>query len=186
MNVFDLRMILELLLKIWDVVQEMAGGATIVILLVLICRLFIRKVSKKACYFLWAIVALRLICPVMLPSQFSIFNTFENKNVVRLENAATSIIQLEPSDNFDSSDKLQINGTVDSGDLSAVQPSEDKVPLTNNNMEENHAGNGLSVQKNPVQTETAANMINITLPFLLWLIGMCIIFAAVSVCTGFF
>ena len=44
MKVFDIRVILEILLKIWDVVQEMAGGATIVILLVLICRLFIRKV----------------------------------------------------------------------------------------------------------------------------------------------
>lgn len=176
MNVFDIRVILEVLLKIWDAVQEMAGGATVVILLVLVCRLFIRKVSKKACYLLWVIIALRLLCPVMLPSQFSIFNTFENKNVVRLENEASTIIQLEPSDNFDSPDKLQINGTADSGDLSEVQPSEDEVPLINNNMEGNYAGNDVPVQKNPTQTGISDNVISITFPFLLWLIGMSIMF----------
>ena len=138
MNVFDIRVILEVLVKIWDVVQGMAGGATIVILLVLFFRLFIRKVSKKVCYLLWVIVALRLLCPVMLPSQFSIFNAFENTNVVRLENESNHIFQLESSDKVENSDKLYANKIAGNETLTGGQPSENKAPLVNNNMEGNH------------------------------------------------
>ena len=176
MNVFDIRVILEVLLKIWDVVQEMAGQAGIVILLVLLCRLFIRKISKKACYFLWAIVALRLLCPMMLPSQFSIFNTFENKNVVKLENEATAVIQLENSDRFDGSDKLQVNGTGDNSVLSEEQDLENKSPLMNNKNEASSVGVNSSIQQNLIETETAAKVINITFPFLVWIAGMSMMF----------
>lgn len=172
MNGFDIRIILEVLLKIWDVVQEMAGQATIVILLVLVCRLFIRKVSKEVCYLLWAIVALRLLCPVMLPSQFSIFNTFDNRNIVRLENEGNTAIQMESSDKVESLDKIHGNENLGNETLTGEQLSEYKAPLVNNEIESNHVENDLPVQKNPVQTETATNVINITLPFLLWFAGM--------------
>lgn len=176
MKVFDIRVILEILLKIWDVVQEMAGGATIVILLVLICRLFIRKVSKKACYFLWTIVALRLLCPVMLPSQFSIFNTFENKNVVKLENEASPIIQLQTLDEFNDSNMLKGNGIIEEGVVSEVELSEvNKQPISPGIGTVN-MGSDSDTAENLAGIGSAANVINITLPFLLWLIGMCIMF----------
>ncbi len=47
---------------------------SIVILLVLLCRLLVGKVSKQACYFLWVIVAVRLLVPAMSEASFSIFN----------------------------------------------------------------------------------------------------------------
>ena len=47
---------------------------SIVIIMVVICRFFVGKVSKQASYFLWGIVALRLLFPVMMPSSISIFN----------------------------------------------------------------------------------------------------------------
>ena len=68
------------LLSLWELVKEMAWQAIIVILVVLLCRFFIGKISKQACYFLWGIVAFRLLCPVMLPSDFSIFNFVDTKN----------------------------------------------------------------------------------------------------------
>lgn len=181
MNVFDIRLMLEGLLKIWDVVQEMAAQASIVILLVLFGRLFIRKVSKKACYLLWGIVALRLLCPVMLPSQFSIFNIFDNRNIVRPENESNIVIPLESLDKFENSKEFQVNETTNSTDVSVVLPYEENIPLINSDIGSEYAGNDLPMQTNPIQTETAANMITVTFPFLFWLSGVGILFVYGSV-----
>jgi len=67
------------LFDIWTVILEMAWQISIVILLVLLCRVFVRKVSKQASYFLWAIVAIRLLVPVMPESGFSIFNIADSQ-----------------------------------------------------------------------------------------------------------
>lgn len=61
-------------LDLWEMIKEMAWQAGIVILIVLCCRILIGKISKQACYVLWAVVALRLLFPMMLPSDFSVFN----------------------------------------------------------------------------------------------------------------
>lgn len=58
----------------WTVILEMAWQISLVILLVLLCRILVGKVSKQASYILWAIVAIRLLVPVMPESGFSIFN----------------------------------------------------------------------------------------------------------------
>lgn len=58
----------------WNVIKDMAWQISIVILLVCICRLFVGKVSKQASYLLWAIVAIRLLVPVMPESGLSVFN----------------------------------------------------------------------------------------------------------------
>lgn len=62
------------IVSVFRAIQEMSVQISIVILLVLLCRLLIGKVSKQACYFLWAIVAIRLLVPVMPEASFSIFN----------------------------------------------------------------------------------------------------------------
>lgn len=62
------------LFDIWNVMKNMIWQISVVIIIVLICRLFVGKISKQASYFLWLIVAVRLICPVTIPSEFSIFN----------------------------------------------------------------------------------------------------------------
>ncbi|MBR5316627.1 MAG: DUF4825 domain-containing protein [Lachnospiraceae bacterium] len=66
------------LFDIWNMIMEMAWPITIVILLVLLCRIFVGKVSKQASYFLWIIVAIRLMIPVMPESGLSIFNFADN------------------------------------------------------------------------------------------------------------
>lgn len=62
------------IVSVWNTIQEMSAQISIVILLVLLCRLFIGKVSKQASYFLWVIVAVRLLVPIMPETSFSIFN----------------------------------------------------------------------------------------------------------------
>lgn len=62
----------------WKYIKEMAWTITIVIFVVMLCRLFLRRVSASMCYLLWAVVAIRLICPISLPSEFSVFNVVEN------------------------------------------------------------------------------------------------------------
>lgn len=62
---------------IFSNVVLMACMACVVIPIVLIARALVGKVSKRLCFLLWGIVALRLIFPVMLPSGFSIFGYSE-------------------------------------------------------------------------------------------------------------
>ena len=65
------------LFDIWTIILEMAWQISIIVLLVLLCRLFVGKISKQASYMLWAIVAIRLLVPVMPESELSIFNIAE-------------------------------------------------------------------------------------------------------------
>lgn len=58
-------------------VEKMAVSAAFVIPIVLLARCFLGRCSKRICYLLWGIVAIRLICPVMLPSGFSLFHLVE-------------------------------------------------------------------------------------------------------------
>ena len=48
--------------------------ATVVIVAVLLARAFMRRLPKKYSYFLWGIVAIRLLCPLGISSPISVFN----------------------------------------------------------------------------------------------------------------
>lgn len=68
---------MQIITTIFSDVVRMSGMACIVIPIVLIARVLVGKVSKRLCFLLWGIVALRLIFPVMLPSGFSVFGYSE-------------------------------------------------------------------------------------------------------------
>lgn len=68
--------------------------ASIVIVAVLIARAAIGKLPKKYSFFLWSIVAVRLLCPVGIASEVSVFNLFENLAVVSWDGRET----VEPGD----------------------------------------------------------------------------------------
>ncbi|MBP5654746.1 MAG: hypothetical protein J6X33_04475 [Clostridiales bacterium] len=55
-------------------ILNMSLTGSIVILVVLAARFLMRKLPKKYLYLLWGIVGLRLLCPVALESDLSIFN----------------------------------------------------------------------------------------------------------------
>lgn len=85
MKMIDLRILFEGMQTIWNIIQEMAWQATFVILLIIVCRLFIKKYSTRACYLLWLVVAVRLFFPVLFPSSVSIFNWIQADAVNRTE-----------------------------------------------------------------------------------------------------
>jgi len=56
---------------------------SVVILIVLVVRgLLFRRLPRRFAYLLWAVVGLRLLCPISLPSPVSVFNlpAFEKAN----------------------------------------------------------------------------------------------------------
>ena len=55
-------------------VLEMSLMGSVVILITILARFFLRKRSKTFIMILWAVVALRLIVPFGIESAFSIFN----------------------------------------------------------------------------------------------------------------
>ena len=58
---------------LFELVKQMAFNAAFVILIVLCCRGILSRLPRMYSYVLWLVVALRLLCPVMLPSDMSIF-----------------------------------------------------------------------------------------------------------------
>jgi hypothetical protein len=56
----------------------MSLTASVVIVFVLLLRLLLKKVPKVISYALWAIVLVRLLCPVSIESGFSLFGLLDN------------------------------------------------------------------------------------------------------------
>lgn len=63
-----------MLYNVFAKIIDMSITATVVIAVVLIIRALIYKAPKKYAYILWAIVGIRLICPVGISSPLSIYN----------------------------------------------------------------------------------------------------------------
>ena len=65
-------------------VFNMSIAGSVVIILALITRFFLRAVSKKYSYILWGIVCLRLLCPFGLhfPSVLRLFQRNNNGNLI--------------------------------------------------------------------------------------------------------
>lgn len=125
------------LFDIWNVIQEMIWPVSIVISLVILCRVFVGKVSKQASYFLWIVVAIRLLVPVMPESGLSIFNIV-NQNVVDVNTVIaedTVISELSQQENTvtDMQNPIVIpetgNGAADGNDnfLQQSQPEENNT-----------------------------------------------------------
>lgn len=73
-------------------ILQMSISASWLILAIVVLRIFLKKVPRKIICFLWALVAIRLVCPFAIESRFSlipdtqgIFADYENQ----LENAGT-------------------------------------------------------------------------------------------------
>ncbi len=71
-------------------ILNMSITSSIIILFVLIARLFLKKISKKLSYALWAIVLFRLVCPFSFTSSLSLLG---NLGVLPEENGNMEYIQ---------------------------------------------------------------------------------------------
>lgn len=68
---------MDIFSSMFTYVKQMAVSVTFIIPIVLMARFFLGRSSKRICYLLWGIVAVRLLCPVLLPSDFSLFRFVE-------------------------------------------------------------------------------------------------------------
>ena len=179
-----MRELFWILFDIWNMIMEMAWPIGIVILLVLLCRTFVGKVSKQASYFLWAIVAIRLLFPVMPESELSIFNftdykLFQTNTVMNEEMTMPELPQQDnsevnyqnPVENPETYDNITdiSQNTVTNNNTSTQQ----LPPVTNNNA--------------PVITDIATepgNLLQAEGMFAAWFIGTAIMgcYGVISYC----
>ena len=90
----------------------MSITSSIMILIVLLARLFLKKISKKLSYALWAIVLFRLISPFSFTSSFSLLG---NLGVLPAENGNIEYIQSATFDEMDS--PIELVQMTDIGDV---------------------------------------------------------------------
>ena len=74
---------------------NMSLTASVAIVLVILLRLLLKKAPKVISYALWGVVLFRLLCPVSIGSDFSIYNLFDAPT--EESGTVTSVIEYVPS-----------------------------------------------------------------------------------------
>lgn len=145
----------EMGVKMTDVfykILQMSISASWLILAIVVLRIFLKKVPRKIICFLWALVAIRLVCPFAIESRFSlipdtqgIFADYENQ----LENAGTDNVNAGLPDMSGA-----IGGALDNE--GAAGGNADMASGKLNNEIDNAAGN-ITVGDNAAGNITAGN-----------------------------
>ena len=133
-------------------ILQMSISASWLILAIVVLRIFLKKVPRKIICFLWALVAIRLVCPFAIESCFSlipdtqgIFADYENQ----LENAGTDNVNAGLQDMSGA-----VGGVLDNE--GAAGGNADMVSGKLNNEIDNAAGN-ITVGDNAAGNITAGN-----------------------------
>lgn len=133
-------------------ILQMSISASWLILAIVVLRIFLKKVPRKIICFLWALVAIRLVCPFAIESRFSlipdtqgIFADYENQ----LENAGTDNVNAGLQDMSGA-----VGGALDNE--GAAGGNADMVSGKLNNEIDNAAGN-ITVGDNAAGNITAGN-----------------------------
>lgn len=133
-------------------ILQMSISASWLILAIVVLRIFLKKVPRKIICFLWALVAIRLVCPFAIESRFSlipdtqgIFADYENQ----LENAGTDNVNAGLPDMSGA-----VGGALDSE--GAAGGNADMASGKLNNEIDNAAGN-ITVGDNAAGNITAGN-----------------------------
>lgn len=74
---------------------NMSLTASVAIVLVILLRLLLKKAPKVISYALWGVVLFRLLCPMSIGSNFSVYNLFDAP--VQESGTITSVIEYVPS-----------------------------------------------------------------------------------------
>ncbi len=93
-------------------VLKMSAVGSIVILAVILVRFLLRGAPKIYSYLLWSIVAFRLLCPVALTSNISIFNYVKGTPAVSGTEEVTSVIAEQRNDPMSVISFFWISGIV--------------------------------------------------------------------------
>ncbi|MDO5147638.1 MAG: M56 family metallopeptidase, partial [Eubacteriales bacterium] len=157
-------------------VLDRSRAAVIVIVAVLLARVLLRRAQKKYSYMLWAIVALRLIIPVDIPSPVSIYNLVNTPQAYTRDRIAAA---LEIADG-------NIRGNISNqGDVGASNVMGNPVPNSGserNGMRQSVSGNSTGDvytdygRKNVVKSgkkKLSALLMKVSY---VWLCGMVVLF----------
>ena len=74
---------------------NMSLTASVAIVLVILLRLLLKKAPKVISYALWGVVLFRLLCPMSIGSNFSVYNLFDAP--AQESGTITSVIEYVPS-----------------------------------------------------------------------------------------
>ncbi len=93
--------------RLFTTIIDMSFTGAVIIVVIILIRLFMKKLPKKYSYDLWMISLIRLICPLSVSSALSFFNFFKTPAEINcidfeyVESAAPSLITATPYRNFD-------------------------------------------------------------------------------------
>ena len=99
--------------------MDMSITASVVILVVLFVRCLLSKAPKKYAYILWAIVGIRLLCPVGITSPLSIYNFVELTPYKTVEQTAQNATTKEISKGQINTNKTAIKNRKADSDLNS-------------------------------------------------------------------
>lgn len=120
---------------IFSTILNMSLTGSVVIVLVLAARFFLRKAPKMFSYALWAVVLFRLLCPVSLPSPLSLLGLInapvaENSGLVSRVEYIPNVAESRQEDSIShqpetqappqpSETELSTDSTLDFGEIAA-------------------------------------------------------------------
>lgn len=107
---------------IFSAVLNMSITASIAILVVLLARILLKRAPKIFSYALWAVVLFRLLCPMSLPSPFSLMGLFQapTTETGRIEYVSLNVLDTEKTATTSDVSTSDSNQTTDN----PVNPSE--------------------------------------------------------------
>lgn len=160
------------LFEIWNGMQNMTWQISVVIFAVIICRFFINKVSKQACYLLWLIVAVRLICLSTIESDFSIFNVVGENRLTEMENVAQETV-------LKSAESLNVNESKTDVSHAVIAPDSvlDVDGTLSDNVNNNVSDEVTVLEHNnalsaAITAVTDVKLIEDKTEFLIWIVGV--------------
>ncbi|WP_138754516.1 M56 family metallopeptidase [Paenibacillus sinopodophylli] len=112
---------------------NMTLTAAYVIVAVLLIRLLLKRAPKKYAYLLWAIVLFRLVCPVSVTSEFSLFNAAPFDMTVAQKNGEAALSYVPPDIGYMDKPGMTVGiptmNAIISSSLPPAAPTESTNPL---------------------------------------------------------
>ena len=110
--------------------DSLVAGSIVMMIVMLIRGVILRKMPRRYAYLLWAVVAIRLVCPVSIESPLSVFNYVPEVKLVQKHSAQ--------SDTMTSTDMDSKSDTISNGQTSPFSEA-----YRADGMETKHAGDAI-------------------------------------------
>ena len=110
--------------------DSLVAGSIVMMIVMLIRGVILRKMPRRYAYLLWAVVAIRLVCPVSIESPLSVFNYVPEVKLVQKHSAQ--------SDTMTSTDMDSKSDTISNGQTSPFSEA-----YRADGMETKHAGDAV-------------------------------------------